>query len=197
MGGGPAGAWTIGGAPAVAAGAGPGGAGGGSMAALATTAVVQVPTQCSAVFTCARSEDALRATSVSVNTNIRTMAMLSPSDSLTGAIQGLRDVSKNILWRLASNTETDEAFADVVAGPARPAFRHRMHSPETRGLPNKRQGTQEGLRLPPRFEVEAHDRAETLHLAPGDLMTGMGRQAGIVHRGDIGTGREELRQAHR
>src|SRR5262245_5388211 len=74
-GGGPGGACTIGGAPAVAAAAGPGGAGGGIIGALATTAVVQVATQCSAALACARSEDALRANSVSVNTNIRTMAI--------------------------------------------------------------------------------------------------------------------------
>src|SRR4030095_10419789 len=92
MGGGPGGACTIGGAPAVATGGGPGGAGGGSMGALATTAVVHVATQCSAAVTCARSEEALRANSVSVNTNIRTMAMLSPSDRLMGAIQRLCDV---------------------------------------------------------------------------------------------------------
>jgi hypothetical protein len=80
IGGGPGGACTIGGAPAVAAGAGPGAAGGGCMGALATTAVVHVGTQCSAALACARSEDTLTASSVSVNVNVRTMAMLSPSD---------------------------------------------------------------------------------------------------------------------
>src|SRR4026208_861170 len=44
-GGGPGGAWTMGGAPAVAAGAGPAAAGGGCVGALATTAVVHVGTQ--------------------------------------------------------------------------------------------------------------------------------------------------------
>src|SRR4030095_11478661 len=196
MGGGPGGACTMDGAPAVATGGGPGGAGGGSMGALATTAVVHVATQCSAPFACARIEDALRASTVSVNTSVRTMAMLSPSERLMGAIERLGDVSKNILGRLASDTETDEAFTDVIARPARPAFRHRMHASEARRLTNERQGTQERLVPRPRSDVEAHDRAESSHLAPGDLVTGMGGQSGIVHGGDIRTRRKERRHTH-
>src|SRR5262249_1498584 len=71
IGGGPGGACTIGGAPAVAAGAGPSGATGGCIGALATTAVAHVATQCSVAFACARSEDALKTNNVSVNTKIR------------------------------------------------------------------------------------------------------------------------------
>ena len=109
----------------------------------------------------------------------------------------LRNVRKDILAGFASDTETDKALPDVIAGPARPTFRHRMHSSETRGLANKHQGTQEGFGLPPRCKVEAHDRAETAHLTPGNLMTWMGRQAWIVHCGDIATRGEELRQTCR
>src|SRR5436190_23136443 len=51
------------------------GAGAGNTAGRATTAVVHVATQCSAVLDCPTSEDALSARTVNVRTDCRTMAM--------------------------------------------------------------------------------------------------------------------------